>query len=91
MRSRKHLLPDSMPEASSPHMPPARPQPRSGWRTRLVVLCCLAVATALALFVPSDSLRATLFTVLVVLGLMYAGWRLSVADEERAEPLPADD
>ena len=72
-------------------MPPAEPSPRSRWRTRLAVLCCLAAVMAVALVVPSDSLRATLVTILVVLGLMYAGWRLSVTDEERAEPLPADD
>lgn len=72
-------------------MPPAKPLPHSGRRTRITALCCLAAVTALALVVPSASLRATLVTILVVLVLMYAGWRLSVADEERADPLPADD
>lgn len=72
-------------------MSPDKPTEPSGRRLRIAVVFCLIATTALALFVPSDSLRATLVTLLVVLGLVYAGWRLSVSDDERAEPLPADD
>lgn len=47
--------------------------------------------TALAFVAPSDSLRATLVTFLVVVGLVYAGWHLSASDDERPGPLASDD
>lgn len=72
-------------------MPSDKPTQPPGRRLRIAIVLCLLATTALALFVPSDSLRATLVTILVVFGLVYAGWRLSVTDDERAEPLPADD
>ncbi len=58
---------------------------------RAAAIMCLAAVTALAFLVSSGSLRTTLVTFLVVAGLVYAGWRLSITDDERVEPLPVDD
>lgn len=65
--------------------------PARGRLVRGAAALCLAVITALAFVAPSDSLRAALVTVLVVIGLVYAGWRLSGLDDERPEQLPVDD
>lgn len=72
-------------------MPSDSPSPDYGRLIRLAAALCLAAVTALAFVTPSHSLRVTLVTVLVVVVLAYAGWRLSSGDDERAERLPADD
>lgn len=58
---------------------------------RVAAALSFLAVTALSFIAPSDSLRATLVTLLVVVGLVYAGWHLSASDDERPEPLTADD
>ena len=63
----------------------------TGRLIRVAAALSFLAVTALAFIAPSDSLRATLVTFLVVVGLVYAGWHLSASDDEQPEPIAADD
>lgn len=83
------MLSDNTPSTRTPSV--RTPALERGRLLRAAAVLCLAAITALAFVAPSDSLRATLVTMLVVIGLVYAGWRFSEAEDEPLEQVPVDD